>query len=406
MSERLKRILQIVGFIVAIIAIGFAIWWFFFKPIIVPRAPTPTTPPILIPPAGLPTAPTAPPPITVTTPPRVLPSVDTIARGGATQTSLLTQTPILSPFLSADGTTIQYYNRADGKFYRVRPDGTVEALSDKVFFNVSNVTWAPDRNQAILEYPDGSNILYNFESSRQTTLPRHWQQFDFSPQSDSIAFLSLGLDQDSQWLAVASADGSQSKPIEPLGENASKVQVDWSPNNQMIAFSRTGFPQSFGEQEIFLVGQRGENFRSLTVQGVGFKGQWSPDGNRILYSAASAQNEWKPEVWIVDGSPDRIGVGKTTLGLSTWVDKCSFSGTSTVFCAVPQELPRGVGLYPQAAGNVPDHLWRVDLQTGERQRIAIPSENHTIDRIVVSDDEQYLYFTDKISGQLYKIDLQ
>lgn len=287
----------------------------------------------------------------------------------------------------------------------MRQDGTPELLSDKVFFNVSNVQWAPDRNQAILEYPDGSNILYNFATRTQATLPRHWEKFDFSPRSDQIAFLSSGEDQDSRWLATASPDGSGSKPIEALGNNAAKVQVAWSPNDQIIAFSKTGAPQGFGEQEILMVGRQGENFRSLLVNGIGFEGQWTPDG-RIIYSTSAADNDWKPQVWIVDGSPDRMGANKTSLGLTTWADKCGFGGATTIYCAVPETLPRGVGLYPAAAGNSPDRIWRVNLATGAREQIAIPSENHTINSIIISQDGRLLYFTDKISGQLYKINLK
>ena len=406
MSERLKKILQIGGFILVVIGIGFAMWRVFFRELVSP-------PPAVIPPetelpplSGLPPAGQAPPRVEVPITPESAPTAPSpIATGGLTQTAAIGNAPVLSPFLASDGTTLQYYNRLDGKFYRIRPDGTPELLSAREFFNVSTVRWAPDRNQAILEYPDGSNILYNFAANTQATLPKHWEKFDFSPRSDQIAFLSSGQDQDSRWLATARPDGSGSKPIEALGNNAAKVQVAWSPNDQIIAFSKTGAPQGFGEQEIFMVGRQGENFRSLLVNGVGFEGKWMPDG-RILYSTSSADNDWKPQLWIVDGSPDRIGANKTPLGLTTWVDKCTFASVSAIYCAVPETLPRGVGLYPAAAGNSPDRIWRIDLVSGAREQIAIPSENHTIDSIVVSEDGRQLYFTDKISGQLYKINLK
>ena len=407
MSDRTKRILQIIIFVATILVMGFGIYWFFFKPIIAPPTAPPAVPPTAPPSAGLP--PAAPAPQRVPVAPPTTPAVQAIspiASGGLTQTSTLSSSPVLSPFISADGNTLQYYNRIDGKFYRVRPDGMLAPMSDKVFFNVSNVTWAPDSNQSILEYPDGSNIMYNFATNRQVTLPRHWRKFEFSPSSDGIAFLSVGIDEDARWLAVASPDGSGTKAIEPLGENADKVQVAWSPNNSIIAFSKTGSAQGFGNQEILLVGKQGENFRSLTANGVGFEGQWSPDGTHILYSASAVDNDWLPELWVVEGTPDRIGANKTRLELNTWANKCSFADAATLYCAVPETLPRGVGLYPAAAGNTTDRLWRVDLASGNKELVAIPTESHTIDNIVISQNEQYLYFTDKISGQLYKINLK
>ena|SRR3989338_6708668 len=407
MSDRTKRILQIIIFVVIIVAMGFGIYLFFFKPLIAPPVAPPAAPPTAPPTAGLPPAAPAAPLVPVAPfPAAPAPEISPTATGGLTQISTLSTSPTLAPFISADGTAVQYYNRVDGKFYRVRPDGTLELLSDKVFFNVANVTWAPDSNQAILEYPDGSNIMYNFATGRQVTLPRHWQSFDFSPRSDGIAFLSVGIDEDARWLAVAQPDGSGTKAIEPLGDNASKVQVAWSPNDHIVAFSKTGSAQGFGNQEILMVGQQGENFRSLVVNGIGFQGEWSPDGTHILYSASSADNDWIPELWVVEGTPDRIGVNKTRLELNTWVDKCTFASATAIYCAVPETLERGIGLYPAAVGNTPDRLWRVDLASGNRDLIAIPPESHTIDNIVVSQDEQYLYFSDKISGQLYKINLR
>lgn len=404
MSEKLSLILKIAIFIIIVFGIGFAIWWLFFRPLVAPPA-LPVEAPAAVPgkglPPSLPAQPRPPAPPVVPTAPTPSP----IAAGGPTQISTLVDSPILSPLLFSDGSTIQYYNRVDGKFYRVRPDGTIEAMSDKVFNNVSNVLWAPDRAQAILEYPDGSNILYNFNAKTQATLPRHWQQFSFSPRSDEIAFLSVGIDEDSRWLAISSPDGSNSKAIEALGENASKVQVAWSPNNQIIAFAQTGFPQGANTQEILLVGKNKENFRSLIVNGMGFSGQWSPNGEQILYNVASADNDWNPQIWIANGLPGSIGANKTSLALRTWAEKCSFSGNNVVYCAVPKNMERGIGLYPRALGNTADDIWRVDLSSGERALIATPSEDHTIERIVISADERYLYFTDKISGQLYKIQL-
>lgn len=407
MSDRAKRILLILGFLLIVIVIGFGIWWFFFRPIFRPPA-LPPVPPLAPPPTvGLPPAAPAPPLIPITpsaAPPEAAPTA--IASGGLTQTTGLTNAPILSPTLAPDGTSLQYYNRTDGRFYRIRPDGTTELLSDKVFFNVSQLTWAPDRNQAILEYPDGSNILYDFSTRRQVSLPRHWQNFSFSPRSDGIAFLSIGIDEDTRWLGIAAPDGSSAKPIEPLGDNASKVQVAWSPNDQVIAFSRTGLPQGLDAQEVLLVGKQGENFRSLLVNGIGFRGRWSPDGQILLYSATSGAGDFKPQIWLVEATPDRIGANKTPVALNTWADKCTFASTTVVYCAVPVELPRGAGLYPAVAGNTPDQLWRVDLVTGGRERTAIPEGSHTIDNLVASSDGRYLYFTNRLSGQLYKINLK
>ena len=221
-----------------------------------------------------------------------------------------------------------------------------------------------------------------------------------------MAFLSLGLEESTRWLATSAPDGSNTRPVEPLGDNANKVQVAWSPNDAIIAFSRTGQPQALNETEIYLVGQHGENFRSLVVNGLNFRGQWSPDGRTILYSVTSGDEDFKPLLWTVSGSPDAIGQAKRPLSLNTWAEKCAFASATVAYCAVPQTLERGAGLYPAVANTIPDDLYRVDLVSGATNRVAIPADNHTINSLVISPDESALYFTDQSSGQLYKINLK
>lgn len=404
----LKRILLILLFILLCAAIGFGIWWFLFRPIFAP--PVAEVPPAVpaAPPTGLPPALPAPPRAeilpTVPAPAPALPTETAI--GGLTKINSLTASPILKPFLAPDGSSVRYYSPADGKFYQITADGQVKAISDKTFYNVSNVTWSPKRERAILEYPDQSKLLYNFANQTQVSLPKHWQEFSFSPSGEKIAFLSMGLDVDNRWLAIANANGSTTQAIEPVGENANKVQIAWSPNNQIIAFSRTGEAMGLDTQEILFVGTKHENFKSLTANGLGFEAKWAPDGEKILYSATNGSDDWKPRLWLAAANVDTIGQNKTPLNIYTWVDKCAFADSSTVYCAAPKELPRGAGLYSKAADEIADDIYKINLETGGVGLIAIPAENYTAENLLVSDDEKYLFFTDKSTGQLYKINLK
>ena len=188
-------------------------------------------------------------------------------------------------------------------------------------------------------------------------------------------------------------DGTGTKMIEPLGENADKVTMNWSPSRQTVAFSQTGEPQGADRREVLLIGLNGENLKSIIVEGLDFQSQWSPTGQKLLYSVDSARSEYKPELWIVNSYGDNIGTGRQMLKVNTWANKCTFTGDSEVICGVPRELPEGAGMSPAIAADTPDDLYRIDLRTGIKTPISL-DKNYTIDSISYNPATKKIIFSD------------
>jgi hypothetical protein len=124
------------------------------------------------------------------------------------------------PSLNAAQGGVRYYNIADGKFYHVGTDGSALTLSDQVFFNVSKVTWSANHNEAVLEYPDQTKTVYNFDTKKQTTLPKHWQDFSFSNDGSQLVAKSMSLSPENRVLIVANDDGTGEHAIQELGDYA------------------------------------------------------------------------------------------------------------------------------------------------------------------------------------------
>jgi len=326
------------------------------------------------------------------------------ANGGLTQVFELNKNSVLSPSLSSNGRDIQYYDKADGKFYRINKNGEVSALSDKIFHSVEKVTWSPNDSQAILEYPDGSNIIYNFVTKKQTTLPQHWKDFNFSPSGDRIVMKSMGTDPGNRWLAIANNDGSKVQAIEPLGNEDDSVYTDWSPNNQMIAMHTKGI--DFNRQEVYFIGLNNENFKSTIIEGRGFQPQWSPQGNQLVYSVYSSDNDMKPQLWVVDAQGDSIGNNRQRLNVETWAEKCTFASQSKIYCAVPENLPKGAGLFPELAKSTRDNLYEIDINTGLRKLVAVPEGSYNMSNLLVASNGDNLFFTDANTEKIYKIELK
>ena len=409
-----KKLGIIALFIGAVALFAFFVYYFFFRPLV---APAPTAVNANLPAGQLPSTVNingriytintngglTPSNVNVTGEPLLAEAEPSpTAQGGLTQVQQLIDTPGLFATLGADGQII-YYNPQDGKFYQISADGVIRVLDSKVFNNVANTTWSQNRNKAILEYPDGSNIVYDFKTGQQTTLPKHWYNFSFSPTDQQIAFKSDALDPENRFLAAANVDGSQTVILENLSDQSSRFNVNWSPNKQMVATYTQG--KDLDRSEVYFIGLNNENFKYMLVEGRDFRGTWSPAGDKMVYSVYSANNDYKPQLWIADTNPDTVGNNRRSLGLETWANKCSFSSNNKIYCAVPAELPFGAGLNDTSATNIADKIYEIDLNTGAKTLVATPEGNHTIDKIIISESSNSLLFTDLNDNRIYRINL-
>ncbi len=337
------------------------------------------------------------------------PEAAKIADGGITASPALTTGSSLEPF-GDTGSGARYYDQSTCQFYEIQPSGERVVVGETKYCNVQTVTWSPNGARSILEFPDGANVVYDFSTNKQYTLPKEMTEFSFAPTGEQIAgkYLSETNPADN-WIVSVNANGSQLTPIEPMGENADKVNVAWSANNQVVALSRTGEDSGLFDQQVLLIGHNGENFRSLQIEGRGFVPEWTPDGGKLLYSVYSDQTNYLPTLYLVNANVDNVGTGKVAVNLNTWADKCTF-GVGTAYCAVPQGLPEGAGFTRSLANGLPDAIWRVDLATGGTTLVAQPineqGQGVPAGRMTVSADGKFLYFTDASSGQLRTVQLK
>jgi len=334
--------------------------------------------------------------------------LDQVAQGRKTLTLPIFEDKVVSPTLSTDGQGIAFYNPSDNKFYSLsESSGEPVLLSDQEFFNVQDVFWSNNKTSAIIAYPDGSKILYDFVSREQTTLNKEINEPVFS-NMDDVAYKHLSEEGETNWLAVTNPLSGQTQLVEPLGDNADQVQIAWSPGNEVVALYSK--PIGLDKSEIFFIGLENENNKSLTVEGSNFKGLWSLTGNKILYSIVRANNNYNPQLWIVDARQDVLGQHSFNLELSTWANKCVFVLETKVYCAVPKELTEGAGLYPELITGTQDMIYEIDLTTGFSKLLADPvlnsGENFSISEIYLSRNGQFLFFLDNLTQKIYKIRLK
>lgn len=408
---RYKTIILIVSLIAFTVIMGFLLYKLFFSGVVAPSPETGVDPLTGSGQTGFPDAQTGDPssgmgqdqekPVTTSLPES---KASPVANGGLTEVKEITSNEVLSPSLSTNGRDLRFYNQEDGKFYRIDKNGDAELMTDKIFHSVEKVTWANLQDKAVIEYPDGANIVYDFNTDKQVTLPKQWEDFDFSPQNDKLVWKNLPSDKENKWLGISNADGSGMIPVEYMGNNEDTVYSDWSPNNQVIAMYTKGL--DFNRQEVFFVGLNDENFKSTIIPGRGFDPKWSPEGNKLLYSVYSTDNDMKPGLWVVSAQGDQIGNNRKNLKVDTWASKCAYSGSQEIYCSVPDNLPEGAGIFPELAETTKDRLYKINTQTGAKKLVAIPDDTYNMTNLIVDQSNRYLYFTDKQSNKLHQIKLK
>ncbi|HCC22954.1 TPA: hypothetical protein DF272_02135 [Candidatus Falkowbacteria bacterium] len=413
----LKKILMVIGFILITGALAFAIYYLFFRGPVIEVGPEELTPeelsdlPLSGERKGEETGPTGPevPGVTeslITRRPANIPTETTTETAAGGVTSITDLDLSITPFMSLDasGNNLMSYNSDTDQFYRIDGNGKKTLLSERRFPEVKNITWAENSEKAIMEFPDGTNVLYNFQTQTQTTLPANWTDFDFSSTESQIAFKDMDANVDKRFIGTSSADGSGQKYVEFLGNKDNKVKVNWSPNNQIIATYEKATSGEFNT--LYFIGPNNENYRSLDVNGFGVQLQFNPDGDKMVYSAHNSVSENKPQLYVTDASPDAIGYNHKKINLNTWADKCTFANASTMYCAVPKIMPEGAGWFPELADNEPDNIYKVDVNTGATSFIAEPEFEYTINQMQVSQDGSSLFFTDKQTNTVHKIKLK
>ncbi len=438
MSERTRKILIVVGFVVLVFGLAFLIYFLFFraeegvvfptvtpgeevtptpggfgtipgkeeefevgKPTVPGETPTPTIPGGVVGEEEIPTEiPTVPP-------------AENIAEGEETVIQPLTLAPVLAPSVSPAFNAVTYYNKDDGKFFKVGKNNTVQSLSDTVFPNADNISWASQGDKAVIEFPDGSNVIYNFQTKKQVTLPKEMQEFSFSKDGGRVAFKWITGNTNEHYIGTVSSDGRDIRFVEYIGKKQDKVKIEFSPSSKVVATVRESH-DAYGSY-IYFIGQNGENFSAAVTDGFGVEPKWSSTGKYLLYSSFTGVDSYKPRLWISTGDSEGedFGLDRQDTGLLTWAEKCVFDKNDTyVYCAVPKTLPDGAGMLKSGSvDTTADVLYRVNLKTIKSELMALPINNtesaDTINmkNLFLSDDEKTIFFTDGRTGTLNSIRL-
>lgn len=416
MNINWKKIGLIILFLAVTILLAIALYFTFFRkspvPVVIP--PTPTFP------GGLPTIPgggviipgeevppgVLPPSVGIIVPPEAgvapIPSISVTANGGQVAPQKLVDTGAQFVNLASDGQALNYYDSTTGLFSKINPDGSLSLISSQVFRDLNNATWAPSSDKAVLEFQNGSKMIYNFATRQSYEIPSQFTDFSFSPDSKKIAAKDMKTNEEERWLVTVDDRGGNKQFLEHLGDNADRVKVQWNPNDKIIGTSAKSIDNE--RSEVIFLTKDGTKLGKAIVQGRDLRYDYSEDGNRMVYSVWNPNSNFLPTLWVTSTNPNNIDQGRVNTGLNTWADKCTYYQNTTIYCAVPKQISQYSGILP-SNNDSPDDIYQINPDTGVSVKIAEPVFPVQIQNIKVSADGSTLFYTEQDSGAVNKIKL-
>lgn len=391
---RTKHIIYAVLGLIALGAVGFALYGYFLAPM-APTAPAGEQPRARggfgggsggVAPGAANPRPAAPP----------MPDLPSITEQKLIR---LTDFSVVSPSLNPAENRVMFYKKDGGDLFSVGfQGGTPEKTAPVTVVGLTEAIWSGGRDRAAVFYL-GDNSLKGFlhiGTSSIAVLPSGIIGFSWSPDGKSLAYLVAkdGLAN----LVIADAAGRNPKTV--FRTPVADAQITWvSPDKIAFITAASGLAEGF----IFAYSRSTGAFTRIFGPVFGLQSQWSPDGSRLLLSRSDRGGKA-----VAAGAYDTAKKQYRALDVATLAEKCAWSDAKELYCAVPRDIPATVLLpddYLRGEYNSSDRMVRLDADRGQTQDVFNEGAFDMSD-ILVTKDKKYLFFVNRIDGALWSLRLQ
>lgn len=311
----------------------------------------------------------------------------------------LTDFPVVSPALNKTGDRILFYKKDGGDLFAYSFNGdTKEKISNLTILGIMDAFWSPSKDRAVVLYLDDENIkgFLHQGSSTITTLPQNIKSVTWSQDAKTLAYLTLQNDK----IELILTDSSGGKPKTLFTTPIQDVKTSWV-TKDLFAFTTdaSGFAEGF----IFTLNRTSGVFKKILGPLFGLTSLWSEDGSRILTSSTNAAGKnIGMRVW------DDAGNMLFTVGIKTLTEKCVFANKDEAYCAVPNEIDKNITLpddYFSGEFNPRDRLVYVNIKNEETREL-FNEGFFDMSNLVITQNQDYLFFVNRFDGTLWRIKLK
>ena len=315
-------------------------------------------------------------------------------------------------------TTALYMERATGHIYKINLDGTNKIrLSNATVPKSFEAIWSYKSDKMAVRYfedPASGSIkltvktflasighLLKATSTSEAelkglALPSSVSEIAVSPAEDKVFYLNNAGDELTEGVVADFGNKNQKKIFElPFGE----FNISWPAKDNIVLLTK---PSAKADGYLYFLNSKTAILTRIFGGIKGLTAVVSPDGEKIVFSGIGK-----------DGTESKVYNVKSKavseLGFATLADKCAWGkkNKNMVYCAISAKKPdtnQPDGWY-QGTVSFDDGVWSKNIATGESKNI-LSRFGADITNIFVSDDENYLIFTDKNDGTLWSLKLK
>lgn len=334
---------------------------------------------------------------------------DTVADAAPTAASIVNpiNESLLGAAVSPDG-AIYYYSLDDQALKKASLEGKDKAVLLSSLPGLPlRIIWSPKKDRALLllKQTSGQSLWHFADLATKTLAPLKPEigRLAWNNLGDKIFYQYTDPKNSARTLNIANPDGTDWKKLADLKNDSFIAAIPRSTSvsfwNRPTALEKTSFES---------VSLTGENRRTLLSEKFGADYLWAPDGEKVLVSASVE----KGGTSILLNSMNNSGGEFHSLSIPTLVSKAVWSEDSkTLYYALPGSIPENAML-PDDYFDKPlatrDTFWKIDTSTGKQIRlIDLKDMTQNMDSIdlFLSPSEDALFFTERATRRLYRIDL-
>lgn len=314
---------------------------------------------------------------------------------------------ILGAAISENG-EIYYYSLDDQSLKKASMEGKDKSvLLSNLPGTPLRITWSSKKDKVLifLKQTNGQSLWHFADLATKTLVP-------LKPEMSRLAWDNLGEKIFYQYtdprnnnitLNVSLPDGTNWKSLTDLKRD---TFISAIPKSASVSFWSK--PSAIQNTYFESVSIAGSGRRLILSEKFGADYLWSPNGEKILVSASAEKGGGNISLYVMNNNGGEF----QSLSIPTLVSKAAWSqDNKTVYYALPGSLPKDVML-PDDYFNKPlstkDTFWKIDTSTGKQSRLVDLkdiTQNFDSADIFLSPDEDALFFTERTTRKLYRIDL-